>query len=303
MKVKCSYCQKIISIPDEYTGKDFKCPLCHQVSVGAPVAGTSDSQESSRNLWIFWIVVAAGLTMVIGFIGGVLLTKPNREKTKLEAKVEETRTTTQKETEAAEAETKRLQNELKRITDELKQAKKKEEKKVDIFATPEEDTEPRQPAEIKQIQKSVFGIYLGETLADLTKRCSVEHLADEGDFKIYLVKTDSPNVKTLYAMSFANKICSIRAILVDSSDGNYNAVIKEIKSKYKIIEEEEPISIDKAHSFLVDILGELVMVSVELEKGFMEKDKLTVTYIYKRLAALAIKVEEFKKAKKIGGEL
>ena len=90
MKAKCSHCQKILSVPDEYKGKRIKCPACNQILVAKPMTEAPEPPipeqpalpESKRNLWITTIVVATGLAWVIGFACGALMTRANKEETK-----------------------------------------------------------------------------------------------------------------------------------------------------------------------------------------------------------------------------
>jgi hypothetical protein len=84
--------------------------------------------------------VLGAICFVIGFIGGALLTKSDRERTNttiaaLEAKVNGIQTTAQKQIDTDKGETKHFQSDLKRITKELLQANEemarlKEEKRI-----------------------------------------------------------------------------------------------------------------------------------------------------------------------------
>jgi hypothetical protein len=168
----------------------------------------------------------------------------------------------------------------------------------------EETVVPEPSGKIKIIDKPIFGVRLGEDIAELAKKCSVEFIKDvSGLGKLYRVKSESPNVKALLVSAFADKISSITVLLTDNSESNYNAIVKGIETKYAVVDEEKPISMDKEHNFAVRIDGEDVFIKVMLEKKFMESDQLSILYGYQKLANLAGKVEEDKKASKIDNEL
>lgn len=121
MKTQCPHCQKVISAPDNYKGKQIKCTFCRKVLVAEPIAGTAKLQASEqstpsssyRNRWIMVIIVSVALTWVIAFACGALLTKKNREDTK--AAID----TIESEMQTYKAKNIQLRNELTQVKDEL----------------------------------------------------------------------------------------------------------------------------------------------------------------------------------------
>jgi phage FluMu protein Com len=304
MKVKCSYCQKIISIPDEYAGKDFKCPHCHQVSVASPVVGTSDHQESSRNLWIFWIVVAAGLAVVIGFVGGVLLTKPNRDKTNatiaaIEAKAGESQKKTQEEIRAAKNEIARLQREPRSVTQKLKQTE------GDLKPIPQKPVTPKTSERISEVMTPIFGIRLGELLRSLKGRLTVTastYSFEDKDHpgEIWNINPPNPSVKRLMVYTFNERIYSINILFADGSKTNYETIREQLRKKYQ---SEDKGGFTGAMfgeaEFTTTLDGVQIGIKLNHDIGFMEDDKLDLNYIHIALQQKVLEEVQKRKAKKV----
>lgn len=158
--------------------------------------------------------------------------------------------------------------------------------------------------EFKVLDKPIFDIFLGEDLTNLKKRYTVKLLSDKDEFrKSYFVNINSPSVRHSGITVFNNQVSSIFVLLNDSSSSNYNAVLNQIKSKYKVLKEEEPISMDDEHNFLVSVDGEDVVIYVTREENFMEDDELRIIYIYRKIEEVVKQKEEDKKAAKIKDEL
>lgn len=212
----------------------------------------------------------------------------------------------QKDEELAKLKTELMENAklLKQKDEEINRLKELCHKSgIDTSPPLEEKVIPEPSGKIKIIDKPMFGVHLGEDITELAKKRSVEFVKDVSGYKVYRFKETSPNVKMLLVTTFADKVCYITVFLTDNSESNYNAIVNEIKNKYGVIDEKEPISMDKEHSFVVRIDGEDVSVLVTLEKKFMESDELGIVYIYNKLSNLATKAEEDKKASKINKEL
>jgi len=81
MKTQCPHCQKVLSVPDYYQGKQIKCVSCRRTLVAKPMTktlnhkpnGQSVPLHSNRNLWILAIAIAFILMWVIDFFLGVFL--------------------------------------------------------------------------------------------------------------------------------------------------------------------------------------------------------------------------------------
>jgi len=155
---------------------------------------------------------------------------------------------------------------------------------------------------IKIIDKPVYGVRLGEDITELAKVRSVEFMLDRGPWKIYRVKSESPDARDLSVMTFDDKIASISVYPADISISNYNAILEGIKTEYPDLE-EGPTTVDRRHDFTVLIDQEEVEICVMHKERSMESTLLIVSYVHTKLGNEAAKVEEDKKASKIDNEL
>jgi len=130
MKIQCPHCKAKFNTPDEYRGKKVKCPKCKeqfevvpQIDVQKEISQETLSDDSGFTTKLLIAVISGALCLVVGLGSGVLLTIPNRGKTKaeiatLETKLNEIQTAAQNKVRSAETETARYRDELKRISAE-----------------------------------------------------------------------------------------------------------------------------------------------------------------------------------------
>jgi uncharacterized protein YfkK (UPF0435 family) len=196
-----------------------------------------------------------------------------------------------------EAEIERLQQELVEKEAEIERLKNLC-RKHGINTTEKEITTPKEPEVIKVLNDPIFGIRLGEDLTSIKRRykpyqSEVQFEIDSSDLdytkllqNIYWYNSNLPDVNFSGFALFENKVSAISVLLSDTSKSNFLAVIKEIKSKYQVLN-VEVISDDEV-KFLVSIDGEDVTISVVHKKGFMEADTLSLRYDYNKLIDLSI---------------
>ena len=151
------------------------------------------------------------------------------------------------------------------------------------------------------IGKPVFGIRLGENVAELEKRYSINpEPANEDErqiSKLYDVGNKFPEVKALQIQCFNDKIYRIDVFLIDTERSNFDDLVEQIKNKYSIL--KQTIKSDKSYllgnitfieleyEFLVRFDGEDVIISPFLDKSSNGAVKeLVISYTYERLNAL-----------------
>lgn len=151
------------------------------------------------------------------------------------------------------------------------------------------------------IGKPVFGIRLGENVAELKKRYSINPVLANKDErqinKVYIVENKFPEVKDLRVQCFNDKIYEIDVFLRDIKRSNFDDIVEQIKNKYNVL--KQTIKNDKSYllgnitfteleyEFLVRFDGEDVIISPSIEQssdGVAEE--LAISYVYERLNAL-----------------
>ena len=213
------------------------------------------------------------------------------------------------EIEQKTAEIKRLRRELGQLRKQLQEKDKEIERLKELcfkngVDISEEEPAPIQKGIFKRLDKPMFGVHLGEDFTQLGKRFTTKPVDVQNEFrKSYLLNVNSPNINYVGVLVFNNQVSVIIAKLSDASSSNYEAVLSQIKAKYRVIDEDEPISTDDEHIFKTSVDGEEVWVNVTREEKFMEEDELRITYAYARMIEFITQKEEDKKAAKIKDEL
>jgi len=244
-------------------------------------------------------MVSGAVCFTIGFGGGALLTRPNREKTKaviaaLEAQVEEIRTKAQQEIQLAKVETTRLQNELKRVTTQLKRTKEKlvaAEKEIGGAEVQEreENVENEAVDGNKITSKPMFGIYLGEKLSDVQKRFeTTEHPLDK-----WAVHHTSTAVEDCHINICKDRVWCITAWLKDNTETNFNTLKRQLKKEYGEYQFREVKSSDSKHiknyefTIILDdvpVLIAITFINNSIYDGLSKKDnELSIQYIHRSL--------------------
>jgi len=151
------------------------------------------------------------------------------------------------------------------------------------------------------IGKPVFGIQLGENVAELKKRYSINPILANKDErqinKVYIVENKFPEVKDLRVQCFNDKIYEIDVFLRDINRSNFNDIVEQIKNKYNIL--KQTVKNDKSYQlgnttqtileyeFLVRFDDEDVVISPLIEEASDRVgETLAISYTYERLNAL-----------------
>lgn len=159
------------------------------------------------------------------------------------------------------------------------------------------------------INKPMFGVFLGETLDSLKKRFRVSQSTlyfenKDHPGKIWSVQNDNPNVKQLLVYTFDNNIYTIDIRFTDGSRSNYEAIKSQLEKKYK---SEDKSGISGAMFgegvFEPVIAGVEVKIKLNHDMGFMEDDKLELSYTHAPLSQKVYEEIQRRKARKIGSEL
>ncbi len=154
----------------------------------------------------------------------------------------------------------------------------------------EERIASEQLEEIKIIDKPFYGVRLGEDVTELAKRRPVDFAQEIGIWKIYRVKSESPDVRELSVTTVADKIFSISVFPADISVSNYNALVEGVKTEYPDVK-EGPTTVDRTHNFYAIIDQEEVGIHVMHKERSMENILLTISYVHTKLANSVTKVE------------
>jgi hypothetical protein len=267
------------------------------------------------------VAIASGaICFAIGFIGGALLTMPNREKTKstiaaVEAKAEAAKEETKhlkNELSLLTAKLEQANNELKRVTIEQKQDKEEvnpatiETKGSSLSSAPKKKVEePIQSA----ISQPMFGIFLDETLDSLRGRFTVAQSTfsfEDKDHpgKIWSVQNDNPNVKQLLVYTYGEKVYTIDIQFTDGSRANYETIKDQLEKKYKSKDEGGLTgALFGEGDFKTVIDGVEIKIKLNHDIGFMEDGKLELFYRHITLEQKVNEEIQRRKASKISSEL
>jgi len=159
------------------------------------------------------------------------------------------------------------------------------------------------------ISQPMFGIFLGETLDSLKKRFRVSQSTftfenEDHPSKIWSVQNNNVNVKQLLVYTFDNYIYTIDIRFRDGSRSNYEAIKSQLGKKYKS-EDKGGISgaIFGEGVFEAVIDGVEIKIKLNHDTGFMEDDKLELSYVHTPLSQKVYEEIQRRKASKIGSEL
>jgi len=159
------------------------------------------------------------------------------------------------------------------------------------------------------IGQPMFGVFLGETLDSLKKRFRVSQSTftfenEDHPGKIWNVQNNNANVKQLLIYTFDNNIYTIDIRFRDGSRSNYEAIKSQLEKKYKS-EDKGGISGAMFGEGVFEPVIDGVEVKIKLnhDTGFMEDDKLDLSYTHTPLSQKVYEEIQRRKASKIGSEL
>jgi len=266
---------------------------------------------------IWAIVVTVGIAGVGGFLGGSLLTRTDREKTKQQIK--SIQKIADEQLGIYQYKTKKLQNnlndekqkniewqsqnaslkyDLEKTRDSLADAnsqiiKLQTELKSQIsqpnLINSEElnisisKSDEKYASVIKKISKPIFGIDLGESLDELQKRFQTEKILSSKDTDLgdewWNITQTLQGIQNCGVISIDNKIASIFLFFTDASLLNFEAISAEIEKTYNI-KSESTFELDPAKKYSTVIDGINVEIDLKLEKNFGKPDQLALFYYH-----------------------
>jgi len=159
------------------------------------------------------------------------------------------------------------------------------------------------------ISQPMFGVFLGETMDSLKKRLKVSestyHFNDEDHpGAIWAVNVVNENVKQLLVYSFDNQIYTIDVRFSDGSRTNYETIKGQLENKYKQNDEGGVAGALFGEGVLKPVIdGIEVRIKLNHDTGFMEDDKLELSYAHGPLSDKVYKEIQRRKAAKINSEL
>jgi uncharacterized protein (UPF0335 family) len=285
-------------------------------------------------------IVSGAICFAVGFIGGALLTMPDREKTKsaiaaVEAKAEKEQTVAQQEIKAAKEETERLRGEQKSVTTELKEAKAETahlsnelklitaeltqaraeidslkgrlaQGKAEVGSSEKVEELSKSNAEIKVINNPIFGIHLGQPLASLAKTKKIatsSYHFEDSDYpaEIWDVANSDPTIKTMRIYSFDGYVFQLAVNFRDASEANYEAVKKQLAEKYG--EKRTGLDIFGESDFYSVIDGVEIGIRLNRDDNIFDDDTLELIYYHRPLYQRVSEELNRRKAAKVRDKL
>jgi hypothetical protein len=150
-------------------------------------------------------------------------------------------------------------------------------------ATRKSEAPPKPANENKEVTKMLFGVRLGETLANLRTRVKItsssySFLDKDLPVQVWNVTSSDPDVRAVRVSSFDNRIFEIIVDFKDASRSHFNMTKELLNQLYGTKKEGLVHPLFDNVSFEAMIDG--VPVSIELNRdiGFGEDDKLTLAY-------------------------
>jgi len=213
----------------------------------------------------------------------------------------------------------KLQSEIRLLNKQISELKKTVElqkaeidrlktlcQRYGIDISPENKSEkPTQSA----ISQPMFGIFLGETLDSLKKRFRVSQSTfafenEDHPGKIWSVQNNNQNVKQLLVYTFNNYIYTIDVRFADGSRSNYEAIKKQLENKYKSEDKGGVTGAMFGEGVFEPVIdGVQLKIKLNHDIGFMEDDKLDLSYTHAPLSQKVYEEIQRRKASKIGSEL
>lgn len=204
------------------------------------------------------------------------------------------------------------QNELLAIKSKLKE----KQKETELSKKPEETITPLIPepnnqiakgldAPIKKVNKSIFGIYLGEKLSDLQQRFSVTEISSSQKpplLNMWLVHNNVNAISYCGIATFDDLVISVMIRFNDTSEANFKAIATELEKTYGVKGEEPVLLLDQERNYIVKIDSTTVAINLELKKGFNE-NTLTLIYSHFPLTAKYEAAVQAQKASTVAGQL
>lgn len=281
-------------------------------------------------------MVTGALAFVFGLIGATIITMPNRKDN--EAKINSVKNEARKEIEETQDNLENAKVEILRLTSELEKAKveinrlrdkieysnnklgENGDKVVGKIETikgnnisQEESKNDSQGVSAQSniiiVSKPMFGIFLGETLDSLRKRFNVSksnlYFEDEDHpGKILSVRSDNPNVKQLLVYTFNGNVYTIYVLFNDGSRTNYETINAQLEKTYKSSDKgglSGAIFGEGVFETVID--GMEIRIKLNHDIGFMEDDKLELSYTHVLLSERVYEEIKSRKSAKINKDL
>lgn len=159
-----------------------------------------------------------------------------------------------------------------------------------------------------KINQSMFGIFLGESLKSLRERIEVFSSGlvftdKDNPGKIWTIQNHNPNVKELSIQTLDAKIYTIRIQFMDTSEANYEAIKTQLEKKYKGNDDSLFGDLFGETKFITTIDTIKIHIYLNRDIGFMEDDKLELSYTHIPLFKKVLKEIQRRKTNKISNEL
>lgn len=155
------------------------------------------------------------------------------------------------------------------------------------------------------LTKPIFGIHLGENIADVQKRLKLTGTGrlpgSDDPSEYWLVIPPPANTKYVQLYTFEDRVTYILIDLIDSSDMNFTVIEELLGQIYKVETPDLSGLVDKEDVFRTSVEG--VPVTIKLSRKGKLISRVQLTYIHQPLWEKSLKGPYHRKADKIRGDL
>ena len=168
---------------------------------------------------------------------------------------------------------------------------------------------------IPVIERSIFGVNLGETMSSLDKKCrrarvsvdkSWNYTDNDHPGKIIVITgalNSNPSIKETHLSVFENRVYGVQLFFEDGSEANYEVLKQSLGNKYGEDQGGPFDEIESKSTFYTSFDGQPVSIVLNHDTGIMTDDTLSITYTYDALTFLAMKEFTRRKASKVEDDL
>jgi len=158
------------------------------------------------------------------------------------------------------------------------------------------------------LTKPIFDIFLGEPLSELMKRTKVSASTSvftdtDHPGKLWTLESTSNAVKEITVATFKGFVYRIDVSFVDASETNLKVLTDKLEETYGAKQDRFADELFGEKTFRPTIDGVDVVIGLNRDIGFMEDDKLTLTYVHWPLYMNVKNEIEAAKASKVKNQL
>jgi len=130
--------------------------------------------------------------------------------------------------------------------------------------------------DIREVTKSIFGIYLGETLQEVRKRFEINNYEEipgtKGVHKTGFIKRETGRLDFITCVPFEERVFGIAFVYNDASWNNYDTTKKTLKKKYPSTKWVEKRIMDNPYVVIKIFLGSIKLDGIDVNIQVYYKD-------------------------------